>query len=63
MIVSGVGPRNCILDGVHIGASWQIWLNDCTVAMRRAAITGGYAAYFQITLGSFVISSITPSAV
>jgi len=48
---------------VHIGASWQIWLNDCTVAMRRAAITGGYAAYFQITLGSFVISSITPSAV
>jgi len=30
-----VGPRKHVLDGVHIGATWQIRLNrPCTATMR-----------------------------
>jgi len=33
--VSQVGPRNHVLDGVHIGATWRIRLNrPCAAAMR-----------------------------
>jgi len=32
---SCVGPRNHVIDGVHIGTTWRIRLNDpCAAAMR-----------------------------
>ena len=35
MARAGVGPLNHVLNGVHIGATWQIRLNDpCAAAMR-----------------------------
>jgi len=29
-MVSGVGLRNHALDGMHIGTTWKIWLNNCS---------------------------------
>ena len=43
--VSAVGPGNHLLDGLHIGATWQIRLDECARRLRD----GGDAARSQIT--------------
>jgi len=35
-LVDRVGPRNRVLDGVHVGATWQIRFNDC---VRRQLVS------------------------
>jgi len=35
----GVGPRSHVLDGVHMGATWRMWLNDLCLAAVRAVTT------------------------
>jgi len=52
-MVSGVGPRNCVLDGVHIGATWQIWLDVCAI-ITGSATRGDDVDLSQITFGFFV---------
>jgi len=42
-------PENRVLDGVHIGATWQLQLNNLCVAAMRAVST--------ITAATAIISS------
>ena len=34
-----VGPWNHVLDGIHIGATWRIRLNDPCLAVMQAVTT------------------------
>jgi len=44
-ILSRVDPRNHVLDGVHIVATWRIWIN-----MIEPSMCGGDAAFFVYTI-------------
>jgi len=42
-----VYPRNRVLDGVHIGATWKIRLDDCaTVALSESVARSGDRCLF-----------------
>jgi len=63
--VSGVGPRNRVLDGRahrYIGAKWQIRLNGCAQRLSGSSTRSGDAACSQITLGNLVITVIVVKA-
>ena len=53
-VVSRVGPSDTALDSVHIGATWQIRLNNCAWRLSGFATGEGVTACYQISVGRLV---------
>lgn len=54
-----MGPRYHVLDGVRIGATWRMWLNNLCSAVTLAIDTITVAIYYHLSIGFHIGQTTT----